>query len=319
MAPRHATSPARRGACRPVAFGRVGGSGLIVVVIVAAWALFLVPQWMHRRASAAAHLADRIPDSEAGGDPVPDGHGTESATARTPRRFGRRHLVRVTSPEDGGRSWLSRLRLPSVPRLGRRQDDGGAAPVSAAARRRRVLIVLAISTLLGAVVVGVGALAGLAIPAWVVAVPGGLMVAYLALLAIVRPGAPRSEAAGPALRPDADDVVTLAPVTSPQHDAAALEPGGTGESAGSVGSVESLESGESVADPAGDTWTPVPLPTPTYVTAPRARRSIRTIDLSNPGSWTASAPSAPEPAAVGAGETGELEEYPIEHRRAVGD
>jgi hypothetical protein len=64
----------------------------------------------------------------------------------------------------------------------------------------------------------------------------------------------------------------------------------------------------------------VPVPVPTYVTAPRARRSVRTIDLSNPGSWTsvgvepAGAATAPAAAAVPA-----THEDDVEHLRAVGD
>ena len=33
-------------------------------------------------------------------------------------------------------------------------------------------------------------------------------------------------------------------------------------------------------------WEPVPVPLPTYVTAPKAPRSVRVIDLTKPGLWT---------------------------------
>jgi hypothetical protein len=33
-------------------------------------------------------------------------------------------------------------------------------------------------------------------------------------------------------------------------------------------------------------WDPVPVPLPTYVTAPKAPRSVRVIDLTKPGAWT---------------------------------
>lgn len=320
MAARHATAPARVGACRAVAFGGVGGSGLIVVVIVAAWALFLVPQWMHRRATAAAHLADRIPQSEVAGDAESEGEQTQVSDSRTSRRFGRRHLVRTPSTQDTRTGRLARLRLPRLPRPRGRASSSSPVPVSAAARRRRILVVLAISTLLSAVVVGVGVLVGVSVPGWVVAVPGGLMIAYLALLAIARPGAPRSVPAAQAQEDVEQDVARLDPAEAPDgayvDDAKALEPA----PAHGTAALEADESMDAVADPSGEgTWTPVPLPTPTYVTAPRARRSVRTIDLSNPGSWTASTAPEPEPATVGAVETAEYEQYPIEHRRAVGD
>jgi hypothetical protein len=41
---------------------------------------------------------------------------------------------------------------------------------------------------------------------------------------------------------------------------------------------------ESADDP--ETWRPNPLPLPTYVTAPKAVRPIKVIDLTTPGAWT---------------------------------
>ena len=35
-----------------------------------------------------------------------------------------------------------------------------------------------------------------------------------------------------------------------------------------------------------EAWRPNPLPLPTYVTAPKAVRPIRVIDLTSPGAWT---------------------------------
>lgn len=43
----------------------------------------------------------------------------------------------------------------------------------------------------------------------------------------------------------------------------------------------------SVATVSGDTlWDPLPVTVPTYVTKPRAGRTVRTIDFSQPGTWT---------------------------------
>ncbi|KJY30794.1 hypothetical protein VR45_26895 [Streptomyces sp. NRRL S-495] len=39
-----------------------------------------------------------------------------------------------------------------------------------------------------------------------------------------------------------------------------------------------------------DSWEPVPVPLPTYVTAPVAPRVNRGLDLSAPGTWTAGRP-----------------------------
>ena len=227
---------------------------------------------------------------------------------------------------------------PSEPRPGRR-------PRTAAARRRRLLGILAALTLVAALAVGVGALAGLPVPAWVVAIPGGLMVAYLVLLAVVRPGARQpslpvheelgshvdaytdeaeletadraaGSAVGPVARPR--ELVTVA--ASPAAVVPVVE-----ASRPTVATHESGDPVDSAASQSSSTWTPVPVPTPTYVTAPRARRAVRTIDLSNPGSWTAASSSAPmasagAPAAGADGSDAEAhDEYVVEHRRAVGD
>lgn len=348
MAPRHATAATGFDARRAVAFSDVGGSGLIVVVIVVAWALFLVPQWMHRRASAAAHLADRIPE-RAGSEGSEFDHGDADdasldASGRTARRFGRRSLARTRSryEREASGARFSRWHLPSMPSIRRRPSREpvatSAAPRSAAARRRRLLTYLALATLLTAVGVGVAALLGLTAPTWVVAIPGGAMLGYLALLAIVRPGAPAragrrpvasDEHAGVAASarrvPDALVGAALGPALPAAplaHELPAYEPSDvlaerSVEVGGDVASVETA----TAASEQTDTWTPVPLPTPTYVTAPRARRSVRTIDLSNPGSWTSSAaPAAPgAPVAAASSEADEHDDYLVEHRRAVGD
>jgi hypothetical protein len=272
----------------------VGGSGLIVVVIVAAWALFLVPQWLHRRAEAAARLADRVDVID------PQARSADEAPALpTRRRLGRRALARRTAPTRAPRRWW---RGPV-----RRADSAptrSAAPRSAAARRRRVLALLALATLVAATAVGVGALTGLPVPAWVVAVPGGLMVAYLLLLAVLRPGAP-------AAAPRATEPL----VAEPDGDAAAEA---SGEGPTPLDAPAATGRAEVDAEPE-HTWTPVPVPSPTYVTAPRARRVVRTIDLSNPGSWTASRdePAAADPVAAEA-HAAAPEVDVVEPRRAVG-
>ena len=226
---------------------------------------------------------------------------------------------------------FSRWHLPSMPRVripARREraativTSPASATVSPAARRRRILTVLALATLLTAAVVGVAALANLPVPTWLVAVPGGLMAGYLALLAIVRPGAPR--------RGTTDSLPAL-PVSDTDTDTDTDTDAGTGTDthADMVGAEVAAAVDEptvTVAEPPvtvepqveDDTWTPVPLPSPTYVTAPRARRSVRSIDLSNPGSWTSSAAPAPAAATLAPSESDENQEHLVEHRRAVG-
>ena len=287
----------------------MGGSGLIVVVIVAAWALFLVPQWLHRRASAAAHLADRVP--EAGGDTEADADDSPSGG----RRFGRRQLARSRRDSPRRSRWHLRAprRLRSVLRHGppgspdpvgthvSRPDVPSketavhpSGPRSAAARRRRVVVGLASLTLLAALVVALGAATSVPVPAWIVAVPGALLVAYLVLLAVLRPGA-RTGAGYVGVV----EVEPLPSIDDDEHELATSEGGDLVRAGAASGTHHSVAEGMQTAlHASGDqaspsdvdapsVWTPVPLPAPTYVTAPRARRAVRTIDLSNPGSWTA--------------------------------
>ena len=47
-----------------------------------------------------------------------------------------------------------------------------------------------------------------------------------------------------------------------------------------------------------DAWAPVPVPLPTYVTAPKAVRRTRVIDLTTPGAWTSGRLREQEPAAI---------------------
>ncbi len=39
-------------------------------------------------------------------------------------------------------------------------------------------------------------------------------------------------------------------------------------------------------DDGGSLWDPLPVTLPTYVTKPKAKRTVRTIDLNEPGTWT---------------------------------
>ncbi len=90
--------------------------------------------------------------------------------------------------------------------------------------------------------------------------------------------------------------------------------------------VEPQPESESVYDAVADhVWDPVPVPAPTYVNAPKAPRSVRTIDLTRPGDWTsgrgevdATAPAASaDRDAVVAAEEAEVANEEIAPRRAV--
>ncbi|MGB8942419.1 MAG: hypothetical protein WCD21_19580, partial [Streptomyces sp.] len=58
----------------------------------------------------------------------------------------------------------------------------------------------------------------------------------------------------------------------------------------------------------GDSWDPVPVPLPTYVTAPVAPRATGYVDLGAPDAWSSARSSSVEPTADEADE-GEYAEY----------
>jgi len=55
----------------------------------------------------------------------------------------------------------------------------------------------------------------------------------------------------------------------------------------------------------GESWDPVPVPLPTYVTAPVAPRATSDVDLGAPDAWSSARSSSVEPGASGVGATGE--------------
>jgi hypothetical protein len=73
------------------------------------------------------------------------------------------------------------------------------------------------------------------------------------------------------------------------------------------------------APAAGALWDPVPVTLPTYVTKPKARRTVRTIDLGEAGTWTSG--RTPEDAEIAARATDPAAadgESPKAGQRAVG-
>ena len=135
-------------------------------------------------------------------------------------------------------------------------------PSTPARRRRRVLALLLVVT------AATGVAAYLAyLPAWSPAIPGALVVAWLVLCRLmVRKGAA-------VRRP-----VARTPVAADGHQAISL----------GVEPVETvLPPTSSVVEPDetddGSLWDPLPLTLPTYVSKPAARRTVRTIDLTQTG------------------------------------
>ncbi|MFD0315549.1 divisome protein SepX/GlpR [Streptomyces flavalbus] len=226
---------------------------------------------------------------------------------------------------------------PSSPRPQRippaRRAPGAEAAAARArrskvlARRRRTTVMLFLAFTLGAIVAAVGGLAFL----WAPGVPAVLLSGYIAYLRsqerrrfTYQMDRRRAEAAAQHLREraraprrpsgtavDADEPEEEGP--EPEAD-----PGLTALAADRRALVEQTDHAEWVDQQRerqqgpgqGDSWDPVPVPLPTYVTAPVAPRATPGVDLSAPDTWSSARsgpaaqeqrtapepPAAPEPA-----------------------
>ena len=204
-----------------------------------------------------------------------------------------------------------------------------AAARAAARRRRRVLCFLVLITL---VVTGLAAVA--VVPWWSVAVPAGLTALYLVLC---RTQVRRERDAAW----DADLATSMADLedAEPARRAAVRVEASYGVARPAVLNAQGFTEVDGEEDTVaidvpvldavlipttdgGSLWDPLPVTLPTYVSKPKARRTVRTIDLNEPGTWTSGrteedsrlvAESAPaEAAATPEGDTFE------EQQRAVG-
>ena len=279
-------------------------SGVIFVVLAVAWAAYLIPKALkHHDEVARTRSVDKFSESMrvlASREPVSAGDA--------------RLVVAPARSSDDPRVPAPRRTASLVARK--------AAARAAARRRRRILGFLVVCTL---VVTGLAAFA--VVPWWSVAVPATLTLLYLLLC---RTQVRRARDAGW----EADLATAIA-----EEQPARVEP-----VAPSVPAVRNAQGFEEVAPEeetmampvvvdavavptvdGGSLWDPLPVTLPTYVSKPKARRTVRTIDLSEPGTWSAGrsdedsalvAQSQVEQAAGGAVSDGQ--EPVLEQQRAVG-
>ncbi|MET9604428.1 hypothetical protein ABZZ17_05090 [Streptomyces sp. NPDC006512] len=290
----------------------MSSSGLIYAVIVGAWAAYLVPMWLRRqdelneaRPTERFSTAIRLLSGRAGmerryakglrerGDEQaePQPHADPDAATET-----------VNSVDADARAFgvpptRTEPRFAEAERVRRQQR------LQVLARRRRTTALLFLAFSAGAIVAAVGGLQYL----WAPAVPALLLSAYIVHLRVqerrryeftmdrrraeaaarnLRENRPRrrtseDSAAAGAAEPDP------APPVSPQE-------------AGRRALVEQTDHAEWVDQqrerergPArGDSWEPVPVPLPTYVTAPVAPRAT---GPAAPDAWSATRSSTAEP------------------------
>lgn len=222
-------------------------------------------------------------------------------------------------PPSGSRT--DRAPHPDRPtRQGAQPPTRGSAPGAAArarrskalARRRRTTMVLFLAFTLGAIVAAVGGLTFL----WAPALPAVLLSAYIAYLRsqerrrfTYTMDRRRAEAAAQRLR-ERDRQPRRRSSAEPSGDEAEEGPGPeTGVGMSSLAAdrralVEQTDHAEWVdqqrerrhGPSRGDSWDPVPVPLPTYVTAPVAPRATGHIDLGAPDAWSSARSSTAEPA-----------------------
>ncbi|MFE0444390.1 divisome protein SepX/GlpR [Streptomyces fungicidicus] len=238
--------------------------------------------------------------------PSPPAQRPEPEPVRPPReRVDRR------APEPAA----ARGRVPAA----RRDPDARAAQAAAArarrtkalARRRRTTTLLFAAFTLGAVVAAVGGLAFL----WAPGVPALLLSAYIVYLrsqerrrfayqmdrrqAEVAAQRLRERERQPRRRPSVED----ADPDEPEGPEAGIttDPGLSALAADRRALVEQTDHAEWVDQQrerqhrpgrGGDSWDPVPVPLPTYVTAPVAPRATRDVDLGAPDTWSSARSSA---------------------------
>jgi hypothetical protein len=245
----------------------------------------------------------------------------------------------ATAPKPGGRSAGGR----PVPQQGAKPSSNaapGSSPARRAAaaeaaararrskvlaRRRRTTVVLFLAFTLGAIVAAVGGLAFL----WAPGVPAVLLSVYIAYLRSqerrrftyvmdrrrAEAAAQRLRERQPRRRPPAEPGTADEPEDGPEAD---TDPGMSALAADRRALVEQTDHAEWVDQqrerqrgPArGDSWDPVPVPLPTYVTAPVAPRATSDVDLGAPDAWSSARSSTVEPAA--GRPTAEVEEEPGE-------
>lgn len=247
-------------------------------------------------ASASSSAASAVPASSAARGPVSAPVGEPGAGASGS----------AGAPAD--ESARARRRVPRARRaLGGEAAAARARRTKVLARRRRTTVVLFLAFTLGSIVAAVGGLAFL----WAPGVPAVLLSAYIAYLRVqerrrfaYQMDRRRAEAAAqrlkerarrPRRRPAEEALEADEPEPAPEPaEPRSPDPELSALAAGRRALVEQTDHAEWVDQQRerqrrpgqGDSWDPVPVPLPTYVTAPVAPRAGTDVDLGAPDAWS---------------------------------
>ncbi|MFE4527269.1 gephyrin-like molybdotransferase receptor GlpR [Streptomyces anulatus] len=273
-------------------------------------------------AAPPAHTEARLTDPAHAPERAPD-HQASERTARDRQAHDRR--AGHQPPDRQSHERRSGERPAEQVPPARRRPSSGAADAERArraqrsqvlARRRRTTVVLFLAFTLGAVVAAVGGLGFL----WAPAVPAVLLSTYIVHLRAqerrrfaftmdrrraevaaqrLRENRPRRhQPAAPAPAEPDDDSEAHHPEPEPTPTVSPQE-------AGRRALVEQTDHAEWVDQQRergrvqGDSWEPVPVPLPTYVTAPVAPRATGGVEVGDPETWSAARSSTAEPSQTG--------------------
>ena len=254
------------------------GSGAIYAVIVALWAVVLIPMWLRRHDEAnESRSVDRYR-----GAMRSLSRRTGSSTREVLMPAGDRGSVEIsvkgseapTTRSAPSRTAAARRSVPAPVGAGSVPPSVRAARAKAAARRRRVLLVLGVLLVLDLALVLLGR-----VPTWSLALPVLLLVGFVV-------------AARRSLRLQADLDARLARGARLRDHAEQAEADVARRSRRRTSSARSAQRADAAAATAvlvdevdDEGWDAVSEPLPTYVTAPTASRVPRVIDLTTPGHW----------------------------------
>ncbi|MFB7208285.1 gephyrin-like molybdotransferase receptor GlpR [Streptomyces sp. NPDC056255] len=249
-------------------------------------------------AAPEAHTEARVHDPARAPERTPEERAEQ---AQAPAQEPAQASARRARPRQGGRD-AERVRR--------------AQRLQVLARRRRTTVVLFLAFTLGAVVAAVGGLHFL----WAPAVPAVLLSTYIVHLRAQERrrfaftmDRRRAEVAAQHLRENRTrrhQPAAAAPAEPDEEPEARRPepepaPAVSPQEAGRRALVEQTDHAEWVDQqrergPAqGDSWEPVPVPLPTYVTAPVAPRATGGVEVGNPETWSAARSSAAEPTQTG--------------------
>jgi hypothetical protein len=228
-------------------------SALIFVALAVAWAVYLIPKALR--------------------------HHDDVVRSRSVERFS--HTMRVLARREPVNRRDARLVVaparakstPVVTTKGSVRPEVNRETARRATRRRRR--VLGLILLVNALVVTLAAFA--VIDWWYVAIPAGLLVAWLVTCRLmVRRERPVRAQRGRTAPAPAEPSSAEPPAEDQAADGVAPEPWSDDTPTGQT---------PAIADPS--LWDPMPVTLPTYVgKAAAERRSVRTIDLDSTGVWT---------------------------------